>query len=410
MRIIKLNTPTIKIGSSICKVGSIFDDSQTIYWSSPKQDLWAKYIEGDPNPKHYTPSVFKSRNVKTPAEYYHKTNHPSTLANIIEITPSKHKHRYPDSRIALVIGNSNYNYLSTLNNPINDATDVAEKLNELGFDVILLHDVILDDFETALKKISGSAIGYDVVLIYYSGHGIQYNGHNYLIPIDTKLDTPEDLYQCIFIEDIYSKLNRTGCASKLLFLDACRNEPAWKKKTEHFSEHDTPGIRVVFSTSPNAFAYGSNERNSPFAQSFLLNVVKPSSNVMSTISDISTSLKEITQKLGLPSQEVHDYGSSSIPFTFKEESANDNSIDISLLDISQIENLARNGECKAYIPAAKYYMKNAYGLPSYETAYEYAIKAWNSKTDLEEAKVIFNQLEKLGFFNINSNINPLKSK
>ena len=319
LKIVKLNTETIKIGNNrVCKVGSKFEETEEIKWDSPKQDMWAKVVSGDSRElMHFTREAFASKKAKTPAEYFQKINHLSVRADEMQYLAGKNKSSFPEKRLALVIGNSNYEYLSSLNNPINDASDVTEKLQSLGFDVYSLYDINYSDFDAALKKFSGTARDYDAALIYYCGHGIQYDGQNYLIPVDTRLVNTNDLFRCIDLEDIYSKLNRTTCTTKLLFLDACRNEAPWREKQEQFNEQDASGIRVVFSTGPNKFSYdGLVNRNSPFAEAFLQNIGEESPNVMLTISAIAKSLQDISERMGLPTQEVHDFGSSFIDFTF----------------------------------------------------------------------------------------------
>ena len=319
LKIVKLSTETIRIGKNrVCKVGSKFEETEEIKWDSPKQDMWVKVVSGESRElMHFTREAFISKKAKTPAEYFLKINHPSVRADEMSYLSGNNKSSFPEKRLALVIGNSNYDYLSSLNNPINDATDVTDKLQSLGFDVYSLYDINYSDFDTVLKKFSGAAKNYDVALIYYCGHGIQYDGLNYLIPVDTKLVNADDLLRCIDLEDIYSKLNRTSCSTKLLFLDACRNEAPWKEKVEHFNEQDANGIRVVFSTGPNKFSYdGIPNRNSPFAEAFLQNIGKASPNVLLTINEIANSLINISEQMGLPAQEVHDFGSSFIDFTF----------------------------------------------------------------------------------------------
>ena len=409
LKIVKLNTETIKIGinNRVCVVGSTFEETEEIKWSVPKQDMWAKVVSGSSRElMHFTREAFASKKAKTPAEYFQKINHPSVRADEMPLLAGKNKSLFPEKRIALVIGNSNYSFLSSLNNPINDAVDITEKLQSLGFDVFSLYDINYSDFDTALKKFSGTARDYDVAVMYYCGHGIQYEGLNYLVPVDARLSVADDLLNCIDLEDVYSKLNRTPCTTKLIFLDACRNEAPWKKKNEQFKEQDASGIRVVFSTGPNKFSYdGNTNRNSPFAEAFLQNVGKPSPNVLSTINAISISLDPISTRMGLPKQEVHDFGSSSIDFTFVEQSAQ-TSGEIVVNDINQLIELAKANDARAYVPLAKYYLKNAAGITSYEQVHIYAVKAIQAGVDVSEAKDLIKKLELLGFYEVSNYKKP----
>jgi hypothetical protein len=87
-----------------------------------------------------------------------------------------------DHRIALVIGNSAYSYLPRILNPRNDAEDVSEILKSLGFDVSLGMDLKRVDMEEAFIHFSRRARDADVALIFYSGHGLQYQGTTFWCP------------------------------------------------------------------------------------------------------------------------------------------------------------------------------------------------------------------------------------
>jgi uncharacterized caspase-like protein len=88
-------------------------------------------------------------------------------------------------RIALVIGNGHYTYGGTLRNPLNDARLLAQKLHDCGFRVIEKEDLPLEGFNTAidefftLMKNTGCE-----ALFFYSGHGVQHAGENFLIPCE----------------------------------------------------------------------------------------------------------------------------------------------------------------------------------------------------------------------------------
>ena len=87
-----------------------------------------------------------------------------------------------EKRLALVIGNSNYDK-GELKNPVNDANLIAQKLDSLNFDVILVTDV--EDKRSMINKIGefgDRREDYDVGFVYYAGHGVQIGGENYLLP------------------------------------------------------------------------------------------------------------------------------------------------------------------------------------------------------------------------------------
>ena len=101
-----------------------------------------------------------------------------------------------DQRVALVIGNSNYQTAPKLANPDNDAQSVAQLLNSAGFEVTAATDLTRNDMVRVVQDFSAKVAerGPDTVaMIYYAGHGVQVAGENYLLPVDAKIATPSDL-------------------------------------------------------------------------------------------------------------------------------------------------------------------------------------------------------------------------
>ncbi|MGA0199865.1 MAG: caspase family protein, partial [Prochlorotrichaceae cyanobacterium] len=106
---------------------------------------------------------------------------------ITVLQPLKNERVNNDRRVALVIGNSRYQTVDPLDNPVNDATDVASALRALGFEVILETDAHLPTMGSALNRFSDLLSQGRVGLFYYAGHGIQFEGQNYLLPVDVSL-------------------------------------------------------------------------------------------------------------------------------------------------------------------------------------------------------------------------------
>ena len=322
--ITKLNPSPIKIGNKTLTKGGTFSDTDIIYWSSEKQDMKAKPKSGG-LPRHFSAAAFKNKGKKSLSvkQYYNKTNHPSTLGIDMALQESNTKDKFPEKRIALVIGNSLYQYMPDLDCPISDAEDVSDQLSELGFDTYTLYDVNNEDFINALKKFSGAAQSYDVALVYYCGHGNQNDGMNYLLPVNAKNDKPDDIELWVSFDFIFKKMAETDCKSKILFLNACRNTPGWKKAEtdSRLDRYDTNGSLVVYSTSNGEVALAEDEemRNTPFTASFLANVVKPADNISQTIQSISVDLREKTRYLedyGESPQQVYTFGIGDVDFSF----------------------------------------------------------------------------------------------
>jgi uncharacterized caspase-like protein len=111
-----------------------------------------------------------------------------------------------------VIGNSAYRNTPTLPNPKNDATDMAAALQALGFEVLLSTDLDKRGMDEAFAKFARSARDADAALFFYAGHGLQFAGSNYLMPVDAKLQDEADLpYEMSKVDDIVGDLSRARC-------------------------------------------------------------------------------------------------------------------------------------------------------------------------------------------------------
>lgn len=180
------------------------------------------------------------------------------------------------SRYALVIGIQNYTGQAPLRNALNDATDMATALRTKGFRV----DALLDpktkkEIRDALTRYynfmeeKNGAVG----IIYYAGHGVQYEGENYLIPATASLQIPGDLDdQCVKMNTLMSVLNSSRNLN-ILLLDACRNnafQGFTRSTVKGLSAVEAPtGSIVVFATQPNTTASDGTGRNGLFTSKLL---------------------------------------------------------------------------------------------------------------------------------------------
>lgn len=126
-------------------------------------------------------------------------------------------------RVALVIGNSRY-AAAPLANPRRDADTVGQSLVAAGFDTVVVHDLDSRAFNSALQAFRRRAQGAEIALLYYAGHGIEGKGANWLIPIDARLQSEDDLqFEAVPMSLAQSVMQ--GARLRVLILDACRNDP-----------------------------------------------------------------------------------------------------------------------------------------------------------------------------------------
>ena len=113
-----------------------------------------------------------------------------------------------EQRVALVIGNGAYRSVPELRNSRNDADDISEQLKRLGFSVIDGRDLDRSAMQATLGRFAQRLKGADAGLVYYSGHGLQINGQNFLVPVDLKLDdgafTP---FEMVRLDDVVEALS-----------------------------------------------------------------------------------------------------------------------------------------------------------------------------------------------------------
>ena len=127
-------------------------------------------------------------------------------------------------RIALVVGNSGYAHVTNLDNPTNDAQDVAAALQELGFEVIIGIDLDKHSFDDKIHEFSRAIADADVALFFYAGHGLQAKGNNHLIPIDATIANEYDLeLETVTLDSVLNQMEQAK--TKVVILDACRNNP-----------------------------------------------------------------------------------------------------------------------------------------------------------------------------------------
>lgn len=192
-----------------------------------------------------------------------------------------------ERRVALVIGNSIYRAAPTLSNPGNDAQDVAAALRAVGFEVIEGRNLDRRGMGEALGRFARAADGADAALFFYAGHGLQFRGENFLLPVDS---APGDEfaipYETTRVADIIEALqNAKGV--RLLILDACRNNPLADRIASSGRSRDSSigrglariaqnkGMVVAYATQANDVAADGTGRNSPFSAALVEQLAEP---------------------------------------------------------------------------------------------------------------------------------------
>ncbi len=163
-----------------------------------------------------------------------------------------------EKRVALVIGNAAYE-TGRLNNPVNDARAVARALKGLGFEVLVYENVNNVQFRRAVAEFGEKLTNSGAGLFYYSGHGLQVGGKNYMIPLTA--DIKSERYVAVETVDVDSVLAQMDSAKNrlnIVILDACRDNPfarRFRSASRGLASMDAPtGTFVAYATAPGSTA------------------------------------------------------------------------------------------------------------------------------------------------------------
>ena len=175
---------------------------------------------------------------------------------------------------AIVIGNAAYK-VKPLKNSANDAKAIANKFRSFGFEVTEVIDADRRKFRETLVNFSERSKNSDVTVFYYAGHGMQLGGINYLLPTDIDFSMPESVvtYDGLSLNDI--KNRSLPGSTKLIFLDACRNNPFESTVRGNQSGGLAPvnvgtGTLISFATRDGSVALDSvGGQHSPYTQALL---------------------------------------------------------------------------------------------------------------------------------------------
>ena len=184
-----------------------------------------------------------------------------------------------ENRVALVIGNNAYKRpLTVLNNTINDAKAIRDILANRGFEVIYKENVSHRTFDSALEKFYKKLAKGGVGLLYFSGHGLEFDGQNYLIPTDAKIGAKSDTkYEAVALNKITHRIQKIGNRLNIVILDACRNDPFAKAYgVGGLAKAEPIGLFVSYATGAGQISSdGRVGGNGLFTQYLIENMKKP---------------------------------------------------------------------------------------------------------------------------------------
>jgi hypothetical protein len=223
------------------------------------------------------------------------------------------------NRVALLIGNRNYRYAGALSNPINDAQLLANALRDVGFQSVTTKtDLTREQTMQALREFARAADSAEWAVVYYSGHGMEFGGVNYLIPIDAQLKVDRDVnLEAIDVGKILSSIEGAK-RLRLVILDACRDNPfasQMKRTMETRSVsgglariEPEAGTLVVYAAKHGEVALDGAGMNSPFVEALTQRIQeRPTQEIRRLFDLVRDDVMESTKR----KQQPFTYGSLS---------------------------------------------------------------------------------------------------
>jgi Caspase domain len=206
-------------------------------------------------------------------------------------------------RIALVIGNGAYQSVARLPNPGNDARLIARTLQHAGFTLVgggPQVDLDKAQFDRLIQQFGRELPGADVALFYYSGHGMQVQGVNWLVPVDANPTSAKDMdFQMVDASLVLRQMEDAGTKLNMVILDACRNNPfairGVRAASGGLGEMAAPeGTLISYATQPGNVALDGDTGDSPYTVALAKAIERPGSDVFHVFNEVGLVVKQGT--------------------------------------------------------------------------------------------------------------------
>lgn len=203
-------------------------------------------------------------------------------------------------RLALVVGNSNYEHGGSLPNPVNDAKAIAVALQSVGFEVMSYENVTQKELKMAINAFGQKLKGYEVGVFYYAGHGIQNKGMNYMIPVEADLQTEAQVeFDCVAADRVLAYMDAAQVKVNVIIMDACRNNPferSWHRSANGngLAMMNAPtGSLIAYATAPGRVASDGTGSNGLYTSALLKYLGDPKLTIEQVFKKVRT---EVTEK------------------------------------------------------------------------------------------------------------------
>ena len=211
----------------------------------------------------------------------------------------------PENRVALVIGNAAY-LTGPLHNTVNDARAMALALESSGFEVMLRENVKnQNEMKRVVKEFGMNLKTGGTALFYYSGHGMQVQGYNYLIPTQAVVNIEQEVeYEALDVGFVLAYMESAKSAVNIVILDACRNNPfarTFRDGKQGLSSMVAPaGTLIAYSTAPGSIASDGEEEFGLYTRSLLEQMQQPGLKVEDVFKNVRAEVLEHSRGKQIP--------------------------------------------------------------------------------------------------------------
>lgn len=208
-------------------------------------------------------------------------------------------------RIALVVGNAQYQSVAALKNPGTDAGDVADSLRRLGFEVTLAQDAGRDMFNRKVAEFAQRSLGdVEMAVFYFAGHAVQLDWANYLLPVDIRVTKPEDIRsQGVALTEVIGQIKRAGARNALIIVDACRDNPfRGIALPKGLAQMDAPaGTYIAYATAPGSVARdGEGDSANGLYTRYLLREMRVPAKIEDMFKRVRTQVRQSSTNQQIP--------------------------------------------------------------------------------------------------------------
>lgn len=253
-------------------------------------------------------------------------------------TPPAYASTEKEYRVALIMGNSDYN-MGPLANPVNDARSIARALKANGFEVMLYENVPDKDMMKIAIREFGKKLRMNrgVGLFYYAGHGVQVDGFNYLIPVQAQMASEAEVeYEAVDVGFVLAQMEGAENRVNIIVLDACRNNPfakTMRSADRGLASINAPmGSMIAYATSPGSTASDGSGDNGLYTEALLKQLERENLKIEEVFKNVRA---EVIQKSG--GQQTPWESSSLIGDFYFKKSANTNTAEQAITQAAPVQ-------------------------------------------------------------------------